>query len=124
MKKALIALTLVIALVSGCLMGCDTQNTEPTDNKNNDSVTEMSATIFTLDINPGIRIFVDENGVVIGIEATNEDGEVVVEEIDFEGKDYETVVEEIIDLLEEMGYIPDEEGFEDEERFLDGRCLF
>ena len=100
MKKLSILLSLIMVLTVICLTSCIIQpvNEEKT-------LEEKSAAIFTLDVNPGVRVFVDEENVVIGLEATNEDGEEIVAEINFANLDYEAVVEEIIDKLEEEGYL-------------------
>ena len=107
MKKMLIALTLMLSLLATCLVGCGTVPDNSADNGDSD-VTALkadAAAVFTLDVNPGVRIYVKEDNTVIAVEATNEDGEEVVAELDLEGVDYETVVEEIIDKMDEKGYL-------------------
>ena len=103
MKKLSILLSVIIVLTAVCLAGCVIKpvNDEKT-------LEEKSSAVFTLDVNPGVRVYVDEDNIVIGLEATNEDGEEIVEEINFENIDYEAVVEEIIDKLEEKGYLEEE----------------
>lgn len=103
MKKLSILLSAIIVLITVCLVGCVTKpaNEEKT-------LEEKSSAVFTLDVNPGVRVYVDEDNVVIGLEATNEDGKEIVDEIDFENIDYEAVVEEIIDKLEQEGYLEEE----------------
>ncbi len=111
MKKMLTALILMLATFSTCLVGCST----PSDNS--DVVSSglaaekaNAAAIFTLDVNPGVRIYVKDDNTVITVEATNEDGEEVVAEIDVEGEEYEAVVEEIIDKMDEKGYLEGDES--------------
>ena len=103
MKKLSILLSVIIVLTAVCLAGCVIKpvNDEKT-------LEEKSSAVFTLDVNPGVRVYVDEDNIVIGLEATNEDGEEIVKEINFENIDYEAVVEEIIDKLEEKGYLEEE----------------
>lgn len=103
MKKLSILLSVIIVLTAVCLAGCVIKpvNDEKT-------LEEKSSAVFTLDVNPGVRVYVDEDNIVIGLEATNEDGEDIVKEINFENIDYEAVVEEIIDKLEEKGYLEEE----------------
>ena len=108
MKKLLVVLVLMIALLSTCLVGCDiTQNP---DTANTNANVEKAAAVFTLDVNPGVRIYVKEDNTVIEVEATNEDGEEVVAELNVEGEDYEAVVEEIIDKMDEKGYLDGDES--------------
>lgn len=100
MKKLFVASTLIIALLMTCLSGC---NFIPNQS-------EEAAAIFTLDVNPGVRIHVKHDNTVIKVEATNEDGEEVVAELELEGLNYEDVVEHIIDKMEEKGYLEGEES--------------
>lgn len=103
MKKLSILLSVIIVLTAVCLAGCVIKpvNDEKT-------LEEKASAVFTLDVNPGVRVYVDEDNIVIGLEATNEDGEDIAKEINFENIDYEAVVEEIIDKLEEKGYLEEE----------------
>lgn len=103
MKKLSILLSVIIVLTAVCLAGCVIKpvNDEKT-------LEEKASAVFTLDVNPGVRVYVDEDNIVIGLEATNEDGEDIVKEINFENIDYEAVVEEIIDKLKEKGYLEEE----------------
>ena len=69
-------------------------------------VTEAdAAAVFTLDVNPGIRVYVDEDNKVISLEATNDDGKSIVAEITYKGETYEEVVEDIVDEMNDQGYI-------------------
>ncbi len=104
MKKLLITLTLISALLITCLASC----TVPSDNT--DALKANAAAVFTLDVNPGVRVYVDADNAVITVEATNEDGEAIVAELDVEGKNYEDAVEKIIDAMTENGYVDGETG--------------
>ena len=112
MKKMLIALTLMLALLTTCLVGCGIVPDNSADNGDSDATAlkANAAAVFTLDVNPGVRIYVKKDNTVIAVEATNEDGEEVVAELDLEGVDYETVVEEIIDEMDEKGYLEGDES--------------
>lgn len=103
MKKTLIALTLTFVMLAGCLIGCGMHSTD-------DSLKADAAAVFTLDVNPGVRIYVKADNSVIALEATNADGEEVVAELELNGTDYEAAVEEIIDKMEEKGYLEGEES--------------
>ena len=102
MKKTIVALTLVLAMLAVCLVGCATPVEDLETQKAN------AAAVFTLDVNPGVRIYVKEDNSVIALEATNEDGETIVAEIDTTDVTYEEVVELIVDKLEEKGYLEGE----------------
>ena len=108
MKKLFVAFTLMLAMLTACLVGCGT----PVSDDGIDLAAEKAnaAAVFTLDVNPGVRIFVKSDNTVITVEATNEDGEAVVAELEVEGEDYEAVVEEIIDKMDEKGYLEGEES--------------
>ena len=103
MKKFLLAFTLMFTLLACCLTGCNTDAVLDAEKAN-------ASAVFTLDVNPGVRIYVKSDNSVISVEATNEDGDDVVSELDVVGEDYELVVEEIVDKLNEKGYIENEES--------------
>ena len=107
MKKLLVALTLMLALLATCLVGCGTVDDGSTDLA---AKKANAAAVFTLDVNPGVRIYVEEDSTVIAVEATNADGEQIVAELDLAGTDYEAAVEEIIDEMNEKGYLEGEEN--------------
>ena len=108
MKRSLSILLILTILVS-CLSGC-TFLTDLFSTLNDNSLENVSSAVFTLDVNPGVRVFVDDKNIVIGVEATNEDGTEVLAELSLTGKNYEAVVELIIDALEAKGYLEDEEA--------------
>lgn len=105
MKKTLLGLILVIALTVGMLTGC--QITLPDES---DAAFEESAAVFTLDVNPGFRVYVKADDTVLKVEATNEDGEALLAELELVGKSYEAAVEELVDELEAEGYLEDGTG--------------
>ena len=107
MKKLLVALTLMLTLLATCLVGCGTVDEDSVDLATKKA---NAAAVFTLDVNPGVRIYVEEDSSVIAVEATNEDGEEIVAELDLADKNYEAIVEEIIDKMDEQGYLEGEEN--------------
>lgn len=106
MKRIILALALVGALIITCFTGCEFNS----GNNALEGEKANAVAVFTIDVNPGIRVYVDEDNNVIVIEATNEDGETIVTELDVEGVDLETVIEQIIDKMEEKGYIRGDEN--------------
>ena len=93
-------------MLATCLVSCGINpDTDPLSAEK-----ANAAAVFTLDVNPGFRIFVKADNSVIAVEATNEDGEELVAELEIDGETYEAVVEEIIDVMEENGYLAGEES--------------
>ena len=106
MKKTLLTLSLVLSLIVACLVGC-----EPASSSDDlDAKKASAAAVFTIDVNPGIRVYVKSDDTVIAVEATNEDGEAVVSELEIADMNYEAVVEEVIDKMEEKGFLEGEES--------------
>ena len=107
MKRTTIPVTLVLAMILTCFVGC-----EITDSTAEATAKEKAnaAAVFTLDVNPGVRVYVRSDDTVIDIEATNEDGEGIVGEVEFDGLNYETVIEHIVDKMEEKGFLEGEES--------------
>ena len=56
-------------------------------------------------INPEVRIDVGEEDIVIDIEGINEDGHLLIENYDYENKEVNLVMDELIDRAIEMGYL-------------------
>ncbi len=110
MKKILIALTLMLTLLTTCLVGCTPALGNSPEASDSSALKATAAAVFTLDVNPGVRIYVKEDNTVISVEATNEDGEDVIAELEPEGEDYEQVVEQIIDEMDEQGYLEGDES--------------
>ena len=109
MKKFLISIVLTVALLCAGLVGCSMPASEPSGAEL-DALKAEAVAVFTLDVNPGVRIYVKADNTVITVEATNEDGEQVVAEIDCTGDAYDVAVEEIISEIEEQGFVEGETG--------------
>ena len=62
-------------------------------------------TYMSIDINPSFGIEVDEDGVVVSVEALNEDAVIVLLDTDLVGKTVEEVFTTIVSLAEELGYL-------------------
>lgn len=58
-----------------------------------------------LTINPEVRIDVSRNDTVVGVEGMNEDGMDLLEGYDHRKKDLDTVMDELVDLAIDMGYL-------------------
>ena len=56
-------------------------------------------------INPEIRIDVNKNDVVVGLEAVNADGDALIEGYDYKKKMLDLVMDELVDKAIDMGYL-------------------
>ena len=65
-------------------------------------------TYMSIDINPSFGIEVDEDGVVVSVEALNEDAVIVLLDTDLVGKTVEEVFTTIVSLAEELGYLKED----------------
>lgn len=65
-------------------------------------------TYMSIDINPSFGIEVDEDGVVVSVEALNEDAVIVLLDTDLHGKTVEEVFTTIVSLAEELGYLKED----------------
>jgi len=70
-----------------------------------DTTAALGGTYLTVEINPGMEFVLDEDDIVEEVNALNEDGEVVLIDLDLVGKKIDEVVEVIIDRATELGYL-------------------
>lgn len=93
MKKLLFKLqmALVICLSLFVLVGCGSKETN-------------ELTYVTIETNPSIELVVNDKGVVVAVNGTNEDGKLLLNGEEFEGEKVEEVTEQIITLTEELGF--------------------
>ena len=81
------------------LASCTNSNAEP--------VVEDLAYV-TMEINPGLGVMVDKDNQVVFAHALNADGEMVMLQLQLEGKSLEDAIEEIIDETVALEFIPEE----------------
>lgn len=62
-----------------------------------------------LDVNPSIELKTNKKNEVIELRASNAEGEVLLQDIDYSGKSYEDVTEMILEELIEEGYLRSQE---------------
>src|SRR5690606_19038348 len=62
-------------------------------------------TYMTVDINPSMEFIVTKSEKVVYVNALNEDAEVLLTDLQLEGKDLELVMEIVIDAAINLGYI-------------------
>ena len=70
----------------------------------NNSEVEEGKSFVSLDINPSVELIV-EDGKVVNVYATNDDARVLIYDEELVGKDFESVVDMLIDLSVECGYL-------------------
>lgn len=63
---------------------------------------------YILDINPSIKINVNNRGRVISLEGLNEDGNNVLKDFNLKGKDFDDVIKNLVDDLILNGYLESE----------------
>lgn len=87
-KIIILVLVLVLTLV---LFGCTNS--------------ERNASYVTVDINPSVEVISNKKGIVISVNALNDDAQVLLEGETLEGKTTADVVVEIADLAIKLGYL-------------------
>lgn len=69
------------------------------------SMGRMTYASVYLTINPEVRIDVNRNDIVVGLEGTNEDGRTLIKDYSYEKKNLDLVMDELVDLAIDMGYL-------------------
>ncbi len=64
-------------------------------------------TVVMLDVNPSVRLEVNDRNVVVEVDAVNSDAEKITADIDIVGKKYDEAVKITVDAMEDKGYITD-----------------
>ena len=95
MKNIKTFLFMLLVGLSFGLVACSTK----------ESSTNISNAYITIDINPSIEIITGDDGLVAQVNALNDDAALLLLETNFVGKTVEEVVEAIINLATDMGYI-------------------
>ena len=107
---------LLVALLCFATVACSlTGKTPPentddstTDDQTSTDVTGKTATTFVgIDINPSLEMTVSEDGTVISVYGSNEDGKILLyeEEAKIVGKNIEDAVAYVTELATELGYL-------------------
>ncbi len=97
--KKLLSLMLMLVL-SVAFYGCS-KDADVVDNLDY----KVENAFVTIDINPSIEIITGEDGLVVQVNAINDDAQVLLVDYDYTGKTVEVVVDEIVELAMELGYI-------------------
>lgn len=98
-KLAIISTAVFIAVIGAIVIGCSLNN----NNKQQETVKD---TVITLDLNPSIQITVDENGNVSSVYGNNDEGKMIIIDIQNElvGKKYDYALDLIIEAETECGF--------------------
>ena len=100
-KSGIVAIFLSVLLVVGVMAGCSSSQTDLNPNQ--------PAGSLLLKVNPEIRVSYDEDGQMISIEGKNAEGQQIVEQMgDFSGKPVKEIVNELVTLIYDAGYLVEE----------------
>lgn len=104
MKKSVIAIVLALVMSLACLTGCGQNASAPA------SGTEIaSGGVLILSVNPEIAVEYDENGLVTGVTARNDDAIAIIDSCEgLIGKETRSVVTELVNSIGEAGYFVEE----------------
>jgi len=100
--KKLFALVAFAALSIG-LGACDFDPEDLEESLDQDTL--ENATYLTLGVNPEVEFVIDDEEAIISFLPLNEDAEIVLAELDLEGKPIEDGVEAFLDEAVETGYV-------------------
>lgn len=96
MKKILSIIIVCLLVIIGA--GCEKKSNEFQKPENYSSV-------LIVTINPQFKLYLDENGTVLAVEPVNDDAKTMQEDIEFENKNFEVVVEQIVTTANEKGFV-------------------
>ncbi len=105
---ASIAASLAVVLLGTGIMALDSakvDNEEITLPSGVQSVQLAHNSVIMIDVNPSIRLEVNDRETVVSVEGLNEESQPVLEGLDLTGKDYKTAVSQIVTSLQEKEYI-------------------
>lgn len=105
--KKLFSLLLVCCMLCVCFASCATVEDGISNNSDNALSVNVPTglTYIGMRINPEIELVVDEDGVVVGVNAVNEDGETVLAELTLTGMDVAEAGEAFTSVATELGFI-------------------
>ena len=98
-KLAILSTAVFITVIGAIVIGCSLNN-------NNKQQQTVKDTVITLDLNPSIQITVDENGNVSSVYGNNDEGKMIIIDIQNEpvGKKYDYALDLIIEAETECGF--------------------
>ncbi|MBQ2677020.1 MAG: hypothetical protein IJF54_06455 [Clostridia bacterium] len=116
--KRIFALILALVLVFA-LASCGNNGDAPSDNGTTTAATTTAATttassfvkpanyasVLIVTINPQFKLYLDESGKVLAVEAVNKDAQSFADSISFKDEKFETVVKKIVTTANEKGFV-------------------
>ena len=99
-KLAILSTAVFITVIGAIVIGCSLNN-------NNKQQQTVKDTVITLDLNPSIQITVDENGNVSSVYGNNDEGKMIIIDIQNElvGKKYDYALDLIIEAETECSLL-------------------
>lgn len=64
--------------------------------------------VLLASINPQINLYLDDNGIVLAVEAVNDDAKQIIDSIVYKDTDYQTVIKMFVSVANSNGYIKDD----------------
>ena len=111
-NKTFLTVILALALSAALLMGCAPQPQAAAELEAAPVATEEAAAstgVLYLKVNPEVALHYDENGNVTKLEAKNPDAVAILEQVTgYEGKQTQEVLEQLIQLIGDAGYLVEE----------------
>ena len=106
MKKFTKWISMMTAAVMAAttLTACGTAPAKAGDT-NTMNADDATLTYISMRINPEIEVVADENGEIVSVNAVNEDGEVVLAEVDLVGQSVAEAGETFTEIATELGYL-------------------
>ena len=115
-NKKLLCIILVLAFV--CVFTACSKNEKNTssDIETNTQVSDEDifikpnnySYVLVVTINPQFKLYLDNDDNVLAVEALNKDAEEIIELITFENKDVENVVQQVVTVANEKGFIKED----------------
>ena len=106
--KKLLCLLLSVLVLLGLVTGCKNNETSSGVDapKTEDFVKpETYASVILVTINPQFRLYISSDDKVLAVEPVNDDAKSISNEIKFEGKKVEAVVENLITVSADNGFV-------------------
>lgn len=111
MKRILsVTIALIMALMlASCGKDADTAKSSSSTVSSTGFVKpEQYASVLLVTINPQFKLYLDENGTVLAVEAVNDDAESIRDSISFEKQNFETVIKSIVTTANEKGFVKED----------------
>ncbi|MBQ8203914.1 MAG: hypothetical protein IJZ75_06515 [Clostridia bacterium] len=110
--KKIIALILAITFIfTLCSCGKEKTSSDPDTStpaqSQSATAPENYASVLLVTINPQFKLYLDKDGIVLALEAVNDDAKTFESEINFEDTKFDSVVENLITKANEKGFVKD-----------------